>query len=295
MAVTSMSNSSIGDFKKSNSMALGYTRSPWATRYVVVAGGGGGGRDRAGGGGGGGMLEADTAIVSGTTVTLTVGAGGVGATSGSYPTNGVNSVFFTFTCLGGGYGSTTRPTHLSANSGGSGGGGYGQALNPPTVTGGAGTSAQGNAGGNGANTNFCSGGGGGAGAVGQNGTGTVGGAGGAGLESNITGTFYAGGGGGARDTGAGGAGGSGGGGAAGGTGGNGNAGGANTGGGGGGGGNSAAADGGAGGSGVVVFTLPTAATATFSAGVTQTSAIVGATRVYTVTATSTTDETVTIS
>jgi hypothetical protein len=54
-------------------------------------------------------------------------------------------------------------------------------------------------------------------------------------------------------------------------------------------------DGGNGGSGVVIFTLPAQAIATFSAGVTQTSAVVGVNRVYIVTATSTTDETVTIS
>jgi len=52
VAVTSMTNSSIRDFTKSNSMALGYTRSPWATRYVVVAGGGGGGGYGGGGAGG---------------------------------------------------------------------------------------------------------------------------------------------------------------------------------------------------------------------------------------------------
>jgi hypothetical protein len=45
----------------------------------------------------------------------------------------------------------------------------------------------------------------------------------------------------------------------------------------------------------VIFTLPTQATATFSAGVTQTSSTVGGNTVYTVTATSTTNETVTIS
>jgi hypothetical protein len=44
-----------------------------------------------------------------------------------------------------------------------------------------------------------------------------------------------------------------------------------------------------------VFTLPAQATATFSGGVTQTSATVGINKVYTVTATSTTSETVTIS
>jgi len=54
-------------------------------------------------------------------------------------------------------------------------------------------------------------------------------------------------------------------------------------------------NGGDGGSGIVIFALPVQATATFSAGVTQTSAVVGVNRVYSVTATSTTDETVTIS
>jgi aconitase B len=50
----------------------------------------------------------------------------------------------------------------------------------------------------------------------------------------------------------------------------------------------------AGGSGVIILAVPTSVLVTFSGGVTQTSAIVGANRVYTVTATSTTDETVTI-
>ena len=50
---------------------------------------------------------------------------------------------------------------------------------------------------------------------------------------------------------------------------------------------------GSGGSGVVIFTLPTQAGAIFSGGVTQTSAVVGANRVYTVTAAGPTD-TVTI-
>jgi hypothetical protein len=64
---------------------------------------------------------------------------------------------------------------------------------------------------------------------------------------------------------------------------------ANTG-GGGGGGNSGAA----GGSGVVIFKVPRQAQVTFSAGVTSTLTPVGPFDVYTVTATSTTDETVTI-
>jgi hypothetical protein len=69
---------------------------------------------------------------------------------------------------------------------------------------------------------------------------------------------------------------------------------ANTGGGGGGGALSVVPASGSGGSGVVILAIPLQANVTFSAGVTQTSAVVGSTRVYTVTATSTTDETVTI-
>ena len=50
-----------------------------------------------------------------------------------------------------------------------------------------------------------------------------------------------------------------------------------------------------GGSGVVIIAIPSARTATFSGGVTQTSATVGANTVYTITATSTISETVTFS
>jgi hypothetical protein len=46
---------------------------------------------------------------------------------------------------------------------------------------------------------------------------------------------------------------------------------------------------------VVIFSVPDKARVVFSAGVTQTNTTVGANRVYTVTATSTTSETVTIS
>jgi hypothetical protein len=54
-------------------------------------------------------------------------------------------------------------------------------------------------------------------------------------------------------------------------------------------------NGGAGGSGVVIFTVPVQAIVTFSGGVTHSVAKVGVNNVYTVTATSTTSETVTIS
>jgi hypothetical protein len=71
---------------------------------------------------------------------------------------------------------------------------------------------------------------------------------------------------------------------------------ANTGGGGGGAGGDPTGSSGAGGSGVVIFRIPsTAPLPTFSGGVTQTNTVVGPWRVYTVTATSTISETVTIS
>jgi hypothetical protein len=53
--------------------------------------------------------------------------------------------------------------------------------------------------------------------------------------------------------------------------------------------------GGAGGSGVVIIKIPEARTATFSGGVTQSSTTSGGFKIYTVTATSTTSETVTFS
>jgi hypothetical protein len=52
---------------------------------------------------------------------------------------------------------------------------------------------------------------------------------------------------------------------------------------------------GAGGSGVVILAIPTSFSVSFSGGVTETNAVVGGNTVYTITATSTTSETVTIS
>ena len=59
-----------------------------AVEYLVVAGGGGAGGDRAGGGGAGGLLQATGySVTIGSSITVTVGAGGPSNTSGS------NSVF----------------------------------------------------------------------------------------------------------------------------------------------------------------------------------------------------------
>ena len=188
--------------------------------YLVVAGGGGGAGQyyypQGGGGagglrstvtatGGGGSLESKLSLASGTSYTVTIGAGGAGATgplggaaSTHRGTQGSNSVFSTITSVGGGGGAASDS---AATSGGSGGG-------AGDVSGGAGTAGQGYAGGasGGGGGWSTGGGGGGAGAVGGNGTNPTPGAGGIGVQltafATPTGTgansgYYAGGGGGA--------------------------------------------------------------------------------------------------
>jgi hypothetical protein len=194
--------------------------------YLVVAGGGSGGSRIGGGGGagglrstvtatgGGGSLESALSLASGTSYTVTVGAGGAAVTStpGTKGNNGSNSVFSTITSTGGGGGGAyIASTGQDGNAGGSGGG---AGFN--TRTAGAGTANQGFAGGNGAGTtNSAGGGGAGAAAATAPANASNGGAGGAGVAVSITGSSvtYAGGGGGSGDSGIGGAGGTGGGGA----------------------------------------------------------------------------------
>jgi len=78
---------------------------PPDVEYLVVAGGGGGGSYRAGGGGAGGFRTASGfAVSSGTSITVTVGAGGAGGTSGNQGAKGSDSVFSTITSTGGGFG-----------------------------------------------------------------------------------------------------------------------------------------------------------------------------------------------
>jgi len=219
--------------------------------YLVVAGGGGGSDGIGGGGGAGGFLSSSlNSMESGSSITVTVGAGGTGGDD-SYGTNGVNSsiasaagtAFNTVTSNGGGHGGYST----TVGDGGSGGGGSGL---DGTFTGGSGTVGQGFDGGTGAGSAGLSdnrgGGGGGASAAGTGGK-NITGDGGDGKQSSITGTatYYAGGGGGSKHPSAGsyGAGGLGGGG-------NGDvAGTTNTGGGGGG----SLTDGRAGGSGIAIF------------------------------------------
>lgn len=180
--------------------------------YLVIAGGGSGLSDTAagvasGGGGAGGYrssvtgessgggasAESALSLIASTGYTVTVGAGGSSAGSGS---NGANSTFSTITSDGGGRGGGYTGVYQAASSGGSGGGG---AYN--TQTGGSGTTDQGYAGGNATSGAEAGAGGGGAGAVGASITSsTAGGNGGAGLASSITGSSIiraAGGGGGA--------------------------------------------------------------------------------------------------
>jgi hypothetical protein len=226
----------------------GYIAPRWV-EYLVVAGGGSGGGN-GGGGGAGGLLTGIVTVATGTSYTVTVGAGGTG---GVYPTqaNGNNSVFGSISATAGGKGGGDSASYPAGSGGSGGGSGYYASI-------GQGTSGQGNAGGaqNGINSG---GGGGGAGTVGLNGaTSSIGGNGGAGIASAITGTVvtYAGGGGGWANTpGTGGVGGVGGGGSTGAYQGVAGSGGGNTGGGGAG---SAGGSGtsGSGGSGIVVVRYP---------------------------------------
>ena len=151
---------------------------------LVVAGGGGGGSRQGGGGGAGGVIwETDYDISAlASPISVTVGDGGAGGTSGGRGTNGQNSVFGGLTAIGGGAGGG----RTSNNAGLSGGSGGGSANNNATRA--AGTAGQGNAGGRSAATTT-GGGGGGKGANGADSTSTLGGNGGAGQNlSSVFGT-----------------------------------------------------------------------------------------------------------
>lgn len=173
------------------------------TAVLIVGGGGGGGFDIGGGGGAGGVVQlANVPVTPGATLTVTVGAGGVG--NSNYATNpgsnGQDSSALGYTATGGGAGGSGGETGKNGGSGG--GGGYG--AHPETETGGTSTQSApgvGNAGGSVPSGRNSGAGGGGAGGVGVNGgigNSEQGGNGGAGIASSITGMsrFYAGGGGG---------------------------------------------------------------------------------------------------
>ena len=296
MAVTSMANSSIGNFVKYNNMT-GPSES-FRMDFLAIAGGGSGGVWVAGGGGAGGYrcsVEGETngggeplesAITTKGVYALTVGAGAPSPTTSARGDKGSNSVLGSLQIEGGGSGAFQ--SSAVGGTGGAGGGGG------STGGGAGGTGNQGYNGGT-AGASLSSGaGGGGAGAVGGNNAASTGGDGGDGLSSSITGsavTRGGGGGGGSNNPGAGGAGGGGAGALNAAT-----SGVANTGGGGGAGYNEYSNSGraGAGGSGVIILRAPRSLQVTFSAGVTQSTVIDGAYFAYNITAAGPTD-TMTIS
>jgi hypothetical protein len=160
---------------------------------LVVAGGGSGGGDVGGGGGAGGVIYKTAHVLSTSSISITVGNGGLGQLF-SQGENGQNSTFDSLVAMGGGAGANY---YSQPRTGGSGGGASGNVGGP---TGATGTLNQGNTGGNATNTVLGAGGG-GAGGVGQNNNPDTnrGGNGGIGILYSITGSYihYAGGGGGA--------------------------------------------------------------------------------------------------
>jgi hypothetical protein len=132
---------------------------------ILIAGGGGGGiaSNRTGGGGGaGGYILLNNYFINAGSYTVTVGAGGGSATSGS------NTVFSNYTAIGGGSGG-----YVTANggTGGSGGGGFHGSVFYGVGGPGAGTAGQGFAGAlgydGGGSGPYTAGGGGGAFSTGQ--------------------------------------------------------------------------------------------------------------------------------
>jgi hypothetical protein len=286
------------------------TPTPLSVDYLVIGGGGGSATNGGGGGAGGyrsnvsgqpsgrgASSENQLLLVSSTSYSIKVGAGGAGQISSNPPPSaGLESSFASIISNGGGRGGSVSDPNATGGSGGSGGGGTGYGL-PSNRPGGAGITGQGFNGGTGygiPNGLYQGGGGGGgAGANGSNAGYASGAVGGIGVSSSITGTAITragGGGGGAyNNVASGGAGGGGNGGSPGGNGG------INTGGGGGGGASNGQWIGGTGGSGVVILKYPDSYIAAFSGGVTHDTpdpSPVSGYKITTITATSTTSETV---
>ena len=183
--------------------------------YLVIGGGGaGGGGHRGGGGGAGGYRNSYASETSGrnsstetpysfasagTTITVTVGAGGAVSSAANGGTGGSSSISAsgqtTITSYGGGGGGNYQSNAPTGTFGSGGGAGHSSSTN---YSGASGTSGQGFDGGDAPTSSNPQGGsGGGAGANGQNGGNSSETAGGVGLSSSITGSavFRAGGGG----------------------------------------------------------------------------------------------------
>lgn len=190
---------------------------------LLVAGGGAGGWDISGGGGAGGVVASNSAFTVSTAQTVTIGAGGTGGTYSSIAyTSGSDTVFNSWTAVGGGKGNSTGGSGGGAGIGASGVTVAGKAA---TQTSPSGATGYGNAGGDAFQnaSTFASGGGGGAGGVGGSRSGSNGGNGGIGkntwsgwlsaTNTGVSGYIAGGGGGGVYNLGTSGSGGSGGGGA----------------------------------------------------------------------------------
>ena len=171
---------------------------------LIVAGGGSGGSSAGGGGGAGGLIYENGINISSGTYNIIVGQGGI--SGGTNDTRkGGNSIFSTYTAIGGGSGQDMGYQDVDYKDGGSGGGGERNntsSFGTGGYLGGKGTLGQGNDGGQGKNFdggNSAGGGGGGAGTPGSSAyIQGRGGDGGSGLQIPITGDleYYAGGGGG---------------------------------------------------------------------------------------------------
>ena len=193
------------DTDRSFSITVNAANAPLAVEYLVVAGGGSAGsaaagRGVSGGGGAGGFLDGTMSV--GSSLTISVGAGGATTTflttaPYEYSGNkGVNSSIVgsnTVTAAGGGGGAGSQAS-AAATSGGSGGGSGWSAASVA----GTGILGQGFAGRTTLTGEYAGGGGGGAGGIGGAAGGLAGANGGAGKSSSISGTSitYAGGGGG---------------------------------------------------------------------------------------------------
>lgn len=94
---------------------------------LVVAGGGGGGNSRGGGGGAGGLIFYPNYPVSGSSINIKVGAGGLHVPGGNPGTNGEDSEFGDLVAIGGGgagaVSNSSNPDEYNGKPGGSGGGG----------------------------------------------------------------------------------------------------------------------------------------------------------------------------
>jgi len=166
----------VATFAKTGANTFTVNRSGFIN-MILIAGGGGGGisSNRTGGGGGaGGYILLNNYFINAGSYTVTVGVGGGSATSGS------NTVFGSYSAIGGGSGG-----YLTANggTGGSGGGGFHGSVYYGVGGPGAGTAGQGFTGAlgydGGGSGPFAAGGGGGAFSAGQAASFYYGGAGGA--------------------------------------------------------------------------------------------------------------------